>query len=321
MKIPSDFQLYTDRFILRIPDESDFDFILSTAKYPGFHDGMLWDPPKTVADLEEPLSNVRNNWEEGRAFAFTIFDKLNQERLGRISIRRKGEESVWNVGYFTHPEHQGRGVMSEVLDRLVKFGFEELQATQVIAQYAIWNKSSEKVLLNNGFKFSHHIEKGYFKNGKWEAENEMIISKERLSGEQWSQDRDNFFWKELEDNKYTLFENEKIVVLLDYDPISIGHVIICSRAHYSDFHLLPEDVLIEMTLFAQRYVKCFEKIFGAPGYSLMLNGGAYNDINHCHLHVFPRLSREAFQWTYNDEQVGEDAHRFEVIKKLLEGNF
>ena len=180
MKLPLDFTLNTQHFSLRIPDESDLEFVFSTTQYPGFHDGMLWDPPKSTEELIQPLKNNLKSWKEGSGYSFTIETKEPPpERLGRITIRKTESKNIWNVGFWTHPKHQGKGIMTEALKAITDFGFSELYAEEITADYAIWNKASEKVLLKNGFRFSRHIEKGYFKNGKWESENQLVLKKRK----------------------------------------------------------------------------------------------------------------------------------------------
>ena len=67
--------------------------------------------------------------------------------------------------------------MSEAVACILNFGFNKLSAKAIQAKYAIWNKGSEKVLLNNGMKIIEFIEKGFEKNGKWIKENKMEIEK------------------------------------------------------------------------------------------------------------------------------------------------
>lgn len=176
--IPKNFKIITERFILRVPSEADFSSIFSTAKYPGFHDGMLWEPPKTLEELIPPLKGNLKAWEDGRGYGFTIEEKESQKFLGRISIRKTEEQDLWSVGYWTHPEQQRKGVMTEALAGILKFGFEDLSATRIEACHALWNKASEKVLKNNGFTFVEYLEKGFQKKGKWVEENKLAISAE-----------------------------------------------------------------------------------------------------------------------------------------------
>jgi [ribosomal protein S5]-alanine N-acetyltransferase len=81
---------------------------------------MLWEPPASLADLEQPLQNNFQGWAAGLNFTFTITDRVTQKFLGRVSIRRMTATDVmWNIGFFTHPQYQGQG--SEAVQAIVQY--------------------------------------------------------------------------------------------------------------------------------------------------------------------------------------------------------
>ena len=169
--------LETKKLKLRIPSQEDMPHIFSATRYEGFNDGMLWEAPKDMEELIEPFHRGIRAWEEGRGYNFTIEDKQENNFLGRISIRKTEQEDRWNVGFWTHPVHQNKGIMTEALSAVLKFGFEKLNAETIEACHAIWNEASEKVLKRNGMKFEQYLEKGFQKNGKWVEENLLAIHK------------------------------------------------------------------------------------------------------------------------------------------------
>lgn len=114
---------------------------------------------------------------EGRAYSFTIEEKSTGRFLGRISVRREAEPDVWNLGFWTHPREQGRGYMSEAAQRVVTFGFEELDAVRIEARHAVWNKASERVLRKLGMILLENLPHGFQKRGQWVAENRFGITR------------------------------------------------------------------------------------------------------------------------------------------------
>lgn len=175
--LPSTFQLVSERCRYRQPTEADIEHTFTASRYPGFNDGMTWDPPATPQELLPNLQNTIATWNQGSAFSFIIEDKETSEFIGRVSIRH-AHEATWDLGFWTHPEKQNRGYMTEAVARMIAFGFEELAAEQIIARHACWNKASEAVMKKNGMTFIRHIPQGFQKGGEWVEENELGITRE-----------------------------------------------------------------------------------------------------------------------------------------------
>ena len=177
MSLPLAHQLLTAQFRLRAPRESDIPFIFSASRFAGFNDGMLWEPPESMDVVEDSLRRSIQAWEKGEGYNFTVDDRKSDRPLARASIRRTAESDVWDIGFWTHPEHQGRGVMTEAVAAILRLGFEELGATRIEACHATWNGASKRVLEKNGFQFVRHIEQGFQKRGVWVAENMLAIDR------------------------------------------------------------------------------------------------------------------------------------------------
>ncbi len=175
MSLPTSFTIETPNLKLRIPSEADIPHIFSATRVKGFNDGMAWEAPKTKDELIAPLQRNLEVWKTGNAAAFTIEHQKTGDFLGRISIRPTKTENVWNIGFFTHPKHQGKGIITEAVKIMLHFGFTHLKTNRIEAAYVIWNKASEKILHKNELQFVRVIQEGLFKNGAWVAENEVAI--------------------------------------------------------------------------------------------------------------------------------------------------
>lgn len=98
-------------------------------------------------------------------------------------------------------------------------------------------------------------------------------------------------------NSHIVFENSNIICFLDHCPINQGHVLICPRQHYPNISDLPDDVLSDIARVAKRMATVLSQTFKCDGVSLLQNNGAFNDLNHFHLHIFPRVTGNGFGWT------------------------
>lgn len=178
MPFPSDFTLTTERFLLRQPTIKDISRIFSASRVPGFTDGMLWEPPQHESELIEVIEGSCQAWASREGFSFTVTQATQDELLGRISIRKTENKDVWNIGFWTHPDVQNQGIMTEIIPTILRFGFEQLNAQRIEAEHALWNKASEKVLTRNGMQFVSTVEKGFQKKGQWVPENKVAIDVE-----------------------------------------------------------------------------------------------------------------------------------------------
>lgn len=177
MKIKKTITLEVDDLRLRIPSLGDIPEIFEATKYPGFNDGMGWDAPNSPEELIKPYYNAIKAWEEGKAYVFSIEQFESSKLLGRISIRQTKEIGRWNVGFWTHPKHQNKGIMTKALSRVLSFGFDHLDAIVIEAYHALWNVGSEMVLKKNRMKFIKYVKKGFKKKGEWVEENLLAIER------------------------------------------------------------------------------------------------------------------------------------------------
>lgn len=110
---------------------------------------------------------------------------------------------------------------------------------------------------------------------------------------------------------YIVYENDKVIAFLDNDPINEGHILLIPKNHYLDIDEIPDDVLNEIILVSKKLVNALKKVYKLDGYSIMQNGGIFNDVGHYHLHLFPRYLNDGFSWVSSNES-------FEYSEKVAE---
>jgi ribosomal-protein-alanine N-acetyltransferase len=170
----------TRRCRLRAPDSADIPHTFSATRYSGFNDGMSWDPPVSEDELHAPLEQNLEARQANSAFAFTIEKKEDRTFVGRIVIRQTSTQDLWNIGYWTHPEHQRNGFMTEAAQTVIDFGFSVLGAKAIEARLAPWNQPSRRVLERIGMVEVEYIAQGFQKHGAWVPEFRMLIERRNL---------------------------------------------------------------------------------------------------------------------------------------------
>ena len=68
--------------------------------------------------------------------------------------------------------------MTEAVIAIIAFGFNRLDATYIEASYALWNKSSKRVLEKAGMRFMGYIPHAFQKRGRWIEANKMRITRQ-----------------------------------------------------------------------------------------------------------------------------------------------
>jgi len=126
---------------------------------------------------------------------------------------------------------------------------------------------------------------------------------------------DNCIFCHLDDLKTVIYEDDIVKAFLDIAPINEGHVLLIPKTHYLDADEMPDEVLTHLMLVSKKIIAAIKKVYKPDGYSVMQNGGQFNDIGHYHMHIFPRYQGDGFGWTSGE---GEKLSNEEVAQKIKE---
>lgn len=117
-----------------------------------------------------------------------------------------------------------------------------------------------------------------------------------------------------------VYEDDLVMAFMDMDPINEGHVLLVPKQHYLDVDEIPDDLLAHIMIVSKSIVKALKQIYHPNGYSIMQNGGRFNDVGHYHLHIFPRYENDGFGWTYGSVEKVVHAEIAKKIRQELEYN-
>ncbi len=120
----------------------------------------------------------------------------------------------------------------------------------------------------------------------------------------------------------TLFEDDRVRVILDLGPAAPGHALVLPKEHHADATEMPEDLLGHAMAVGARVGAAQMKALGYDGFNLIQNNGesAGQTVFHFHLHVIPRRADDGVLglWkpgTSTPEGLAETAA---LLKPLLE---
>lgn len=113
-----------------------------------------------------------------------------------------------------------------------------------------------------------------------------------------------------------IYEDESVMAFLDSEPINEGHVLIIPKEHYLDADEMPKELLLNISEISQKVIKAIKTAYEPSGYSIMQNGGIFNDVGHYHICMFSHvIKNDGFYWCYSDSifKVSKD-----VAKMIIE---
>ena len=96
--IPLTAVLTTKRTRLRVPSEADIPHIWSATRFPGFNDGLLWDAPTSLKELDIVFRGGLERWIAGDAYGWTIETLGDDSFVGRVAVSRTDQPAFG----FTH---------------------------------------------------------------------------------------------------------------------------------------------------------------------------------------------------------------------------
>lgn len=161
--------LKTDRLLLRQVISEDADTILSLRSND---EVMKYIPRPYLKDKEDALELIAvfdDKIENGIGINWGIaFLEEPEKIIGIIGhYRIKPEHYRAEVGYMLFPEYCRKGIISEALQKVVDYGFNQMKLHSIEAILDPENQGSEKVLLKNGFVKEAHLIENEFYEGRF----------------------------------------------------------------------------------------------------------------------------------------------------------
>lgn len=110
----------------------------------------------TIADARQFIDNINAGIARDEWIYWGIRIHTENHLIGTICLWQFSEaELKAEIGYELLPEYQGKGLMSEALEIVIRFGFEALKLRSIEAEVAPGNAASIKLLEKKSFVRTH----------------------------------------------------------------------------------------------------------------------------------------------------------------------
>ncbi len=161
-------ELESARLLLRQIEPDDVDEIFALRSNA---ENMKYIPRPLVTNNEEALEHIKMiqqkiETNEGINWAITL--KGNPKLLGIIGhYRIKWEHYRSEIGYMLLPEYHGMGIITEAIQLMIDFGFEQMKMHSLEGVIDPANTASARVLEKNGFVKEAHFKENEHYDGKF----------------------------------------------------------------------------------------------------------------------------------------------------------
>lgn len=155
----------TERLLLRLYKETDKDDLIKL-----FTDEKVMKHVDTGVFSQQKaeeiwLKLINDFYPKGKNTIYGVFDKSDGHYIGHAAIRpRPSSQDEWEISYMLRTEEWSKGYATEIAQKLVEVGFDELKLNAVYATVDTDNYASIRVLEKIGMR---HIRDEYDEQGKF----------------------------------------------------------------------------------------------------------------------------------------------------------
>ena len=117
-----------------------------------------------------------------------------------------------------------------------------------------------------------------------------------------------------------IFEDDRLIALLDIHPVFPGHVLVMPREHHETLLDLPEALIAPLFSRVKTIARAVEVGLGADGTFVAMNNKISQSVPHLHVHVVPRRKKDGlrgFFWPRTKYGDGEMATIGKAIRDAM----
>ena len=109
-------------------------------------------PFREENEAQKHLDWFKNRFREGLGIRWGITLKKDENIIGTLGFNNFQKTHRASIGYDLQVDFWNKGIITEALKEVIKFGFDKLEINRIEAEVMPGNTASEKVLLKIGFK-------------------------------------------------------------------------------------------------------------------------------------------------------------------------
>ena len=161
-------RLTTERLILRRMDASDAQDIFDYGRDREVARHVLWDAYRYVGEARAYIRAMQRKYRLGEPASWCIELKGTGRVIGTIGYMwYQRDHNSTEIGYSLARDMWNKGIMTEALERVIRYTFDDLQIHRIEAQHEVDNPASGKVMLKCGMKHEGTLRGRLMNKGKY----------------------------------------------------------------------------------------------------------------------------------------------------------
>jgi len=160
--------LDAQRLVLRKMTLADAQSLYDYASDPVVSRYTVWEHHLSIEDARDFLRRVVNNYEDGIPENWGIVFKENGAFIGTCGYFAWDiENRCAEIQYALSRAYSGRGLMTEAVCRVIRFGFGEMGLNRIAAHCMPGNIASERVMQKAGMRFEGVMREALYAKGRF----------------------------------------------------------------------------------------------------------------------------------------------------------
>lgn len=160
-------QLETERTILRKLTLDDVEAIFDYCSREEVAQFVTWDVHKSLDDSKNFIHFAFERYANNQVAPWGIVLKENNQLIGTADfVWWQEQHKTAEIGYVLSSDYWGKGLMPEVVNKIIEFGFEQMDLVRIQALCLVENEASERVMQKVGMEYEGILRKRMFMKGK-----------------------------------------------------------------------------------------------------------------------------------------------------------
>ncbi len=171
--------LETERLVIRRMGMRDAEDLYEYGKDPEVARHVLWDAYRNVSEARGYVRYVLRKYRAGEPASWCIELKSEQKVIGTIGFMwYQRDNNAAEVGYSLSRAYWNKGIMTEALAEIIRYGFCEARLHRIEAQHEVSNPASGAVMRKCGMRMEGTLRGRLYNKGRYVDVNLYSILRE-----------------------------------------------------------------------------------------------------------------------------------------------